>query len=63
MLYFNHQHLGTFQSSLPYKKFLPTQEKLDTLRLTLHYIPHNDIHIIQNARHTYNNTYIQGATN
>ena len=29
----------------------------------LHYITYNDIHIIQNAQHTYNNTYIQGTTN
>ena len=36
-LHFNHQHLGTLQSSLPYKKFLHGK-KLDTLKLTLLYI-------------------------
>ena len=48
-LHFKHQHLGTFQSSLPYEKFLH-REKLNILKLTL-------LHIQKYAHYTKCLTY------
>ena len=53
---FNHQHLGTFQSSLPYKKFL-CRKKLVTLKLTLLYIQQYPPYT-ERFNPTYSNTYV-----